>query len=180
MPCGASNLSLAYTAIDKADFDVLAGVAEFYLGDFYLAGGATHFSNGGDSTDFNIAAGSLPMDGLLVKIGYADFDATSDSAVSVGAKYVKQLANGTAFNVEGDIVLYDDDADTREYLLSGDYYINNAVSIGLRYADSTVSGADATFGAGARYFFTPAFSGELEYTTNDDVDSFGARLALRF
>ncbi len=177
----SSNLGLSYATVDKADVDALNGSGEFYFGDFYGAVDVTQASIGSDdSTDFAIRAGFLPMDGLLLTVGYEDYDLADLTAISLGAKYVVLLNDGMALNLEGDVKQYDDQDDTIEYTLLADYYLNNALSFGVRFNDSDASGSDATVGVGAKYFFTPVISGEIEYANQDKTDTIGVRVAMRF
>jgi hypothetical protein len=48
-----------------------------------------------DATDFAIRAGFLPMDGLLLTVGYEDHDLVDLTAISLGAKSVVLLNDGS-------------------------------------------------------------------------------------
>ena len=176
----AGNVHFGYLTFDKADFDVTVLGAEYYIDRLYLAADYVRFSNGDSSDDFVLGIGYVPVDGLRLAARYVIAD-LGDDAISLEAKYVGLLAGGTAWGLEGNVEFVDDDFDTTFFNLAGDYYFNPALSVGLRfsYVDDDF-GSDSGWGIGAKYFFTPAFSGEIEYFDEDFGDTIAVRIAARF
>lgn len=176
----ASNVAFSWVTFDKADFDILNIGGEFYIDRLYLAADYIRFSNGATSDDFAIGVGYVPVDGLRLAARYVFAD-LGDDAFTLEAKYLAPLAGGTAFGLEAIGEFVDDDADTMSFSLAGDYYLNPSLSLGARliYTDDDF-GSDTAWGLGAKYFFTPVFSGEIEYVNSDFVDTIGIRFAARF
>lgn len=178
----ASNVFGAYATFDKADLDSILLGGEFYIQDFYLRGEFNRLSGGGaSSNDYGLTVGFLPRDGLLLTLGYDKADLADVDTITLGAKSVTKMVGDTALNLEGSLAFVDDGASTKVLALSGDYYFNPMFSAGARFAytDNDFDSFTAV-GVGARYFFTPTFSLEAEYITEDSVDTFGFRGALRF
>ena len=178
----SSNLQLGYAAEDKADIDTINVGGELYLDSFYLAAGYQRVDYDFDeSDDFNVALGFLPMDGLLLKVGYAKQDLSDIDTVSLGAKYVTGLTGETAFGLEGGLDIVDDAADSKIVSGRADYYFTPAISAGIlaAYNDNDIDN-ETSAGAAARWFFTPAFSIEGVVTTADSGETWGLRLAGRF
>jgi hypothetical protein len=176
----AGSLQASYFTFDKADLDLLSVGAEVYVDRLYLAAEYDRFSNGATSDDFTIGIGYVPVDGLRIAGRYLIAD-LGDDAIAAEVKYVMLLGGGTALNLEGSVEFVDDDADTRLFGALADYYFNPSFSIGARivYVDDDF-GSDTGWGVGAKYFFTPTISGEVEYFSDDFVDSIGVRFAMRF
>lgn len=178
----SSNLQLGYTSVDKADTDVINVGGELYFENFYFAAGYQRVDYDFDeSNDFDVALGFLPMDGLLLKVGYAKQDLSDIDTVSLGAKYVAALTGGTAFGVEGGLDIVDDPADSKIISARGDYYFTPAISAGVlvAYDDNDIDN-ETSAGVAARWFFTPAFSVEGGFMASDNADTWNVRLAGRF
>ena len=168
-----NNIFAAYFSRDKADVDLFMLGGEFWINNFYLAGAYGDLD--GDSL-YEVALGYMVSDNLLVSASYYDGDEIEEETIALRAKYVTQLGNNFV-NLEAEVS--DTDGDTGIALL-GDYFFTNEFSAGVRVADTGVSGEKTVYGLGARYFFTPTISGELEYLTQDSVDEITVRLAARF
>lgn len=176
----ANNVYASYVTFDDLDLNVLGLGGEFYVDRLYLAAEYMRFSNGGSSDDFGVAIGYVPVDGLRVAARYVFADVGGD-AYGVDLKYVTQLAGDTAFGLDASAEFLDDDFDSKSYSLGADYYFNPSFSLGARmvYSDDDF-GSDTAWGAGAKYFFTPTISGEIEYLSGDSADTLGLRIAARF
>jgi hypothetical protein len=174
------SLQASYFTFDDADLDLLSVGAEVYVDRLYLAAEYERFSNGATSDDFVLGIGYVPVDGLRIAARYLIAD-IGDDAIIGEVKYVTLLGGGTALNLEGSVEFVDDDADTKLFGVLADYYVNPSFSIGARfvYVDDDF-GSDTGWGVGAKYFFTPTISGEVEYFSDDFVDSIGVRVAMRF
>ncbi|WP_436898487.1 putative porin [Acinetobacter gyllenbergii] len=193
-------------------FNMLGLQGEFYVPNtqFYLSG-ALHRTNvkvtingiGSDSKKrdgYNLEAGFLPINGLLLAVGVADlsdslnpvqvaqygFTSTlsnaaivsgenDDTAVSLRAKYVAQVG-GYYTNFEA--LSYIGDETT--YRLGADLYLDPTLSVGISFADSTADDSDSVFNIHAQKFFTPQFALGVGYTTTDGVDSYGLNGTVRF
>jgi opacity protein-like surface antigen len=175
-----SNVSASYLTFDDLDLDLLTLGTELYYQRFFLGAEYLRLSNGSTSDDFELAVGYVPVDGLRLAARYYIAD-VGDDAWTVDMKYVRPLAGGTAVGVDASVEFVDDFADTQAYAFSGDYYFNPSFSLGARivYTDNDFD-SDTAWGAGARYFFTPTISAELEYLDSDIVETFGVRIAARF
>jgi hypothetical protein len=147
------------------------------------------------TTGYTLEAGYLPVDGLLVAVGlskesldpvlygnrgyitsmtYASA-ADEDNTVSLRAKYVSQIGNYFT-NFEGVSYFGDETA----YGLGADLYIDQTLSVGVSFADSTEEDSDTIFGLRAQKFLTPALAVGVNYTTTDGADSYGINGTFRF
>ncbi len=176
----ASNVSASYITTDESEVDTLSGGIELFLEQVYLAAEVDSVSNGIDSTDLSARAGLFIADHTLLYLGYANEDAADLTALSLGLKSVTKMVGDTALNIELELAKFDDDDDT--LVLSGliDYHFNPMFSAGVRIIESDADNDDTAVGVGARFFFTETVSGEIEYLTQDETDTFGLRLAARF
>lgn len=194
----SSNLAAFYATTDESEVDTLGIGGEFYMNQLYLRGGFARGESDASGVDvtvdaligrigivltpgFRVAAGIDRLDTDIDSNLVADPEATNNTVLE--AKYVTKMSGGTAVNVEGDLTFVDDEGDTTTLALAGDYYLNPMASLGLRLASSdNDAGSTTDFGVGGRMFFTPAFSGGLEYHTagDGDDDVFEITLAARF
>ncbi|ENW07164.1 putative porin [Acinetobacter beijerinckii] len=193
-------------------FNALGLESEIFIPDsqFYVSG-ALHRTNvkatvhglGSESDNGNgyeFEAGFLPINGLLLAVGVADFSESmnpvkiakygfvtnfsnaavvsgenDDTAVSLRAKYVSEIA-GYYTNLEAQTYI----GDETSYRLGADLYLDPTLSIGLSFADSTADDSDTIFNIRAQKFITPQFALGVGYTTLDDADSYGINGTLRF
>lgn len=193
-------------------FNALGLESEIFIPDsqFYVSG-ALHRTNvkatvhglGSESDNGNgyeFEAGFLPINGLLLAVGVADFSESmnpvkiakygfvtnfsnaavvsgenDDTAVSLRAKYVSEIA-GYYTNLEAQTYI----GDETSYRLGADLYLDPTLSIGLSFADSTADDSDTIFNIRAQKFITPQFALGVGYTTVDDADSYGINGTLRF
>lgn len=193
-------------------FNALGLESEIFIPDsqFYVSG-ALHRTNvkatvhglGSESDNGNgyeFEAGFLPINGLLLAVGVADFSESmnpvkiakygfvtnfsnaavvsgenDDTAVSLRAKYVSEIA-GYYTNLEAQTYI----GDETSYRLGADLYLDPTLSIGLSFADSTADDSDTIFNIRAQKFITPQFALSVGYTTVDDADSYGINGTLRF
>ena len=168
-----SNVSANYITVDEADVDSFGLGIEYWFDDIYTSAEYTDFD--GDA-EYEVRLGYMLDDGFLVSLGLADGDEVVDSTISIAAKYVAEM--GANFvNLEAEYAVTDD---VNVINLSADYFFTREFSAGLRISESDIDGLDTEFGIGARYFFAPTMSVELEYTTQDEDDTIGLRVAARF
>lgn len=176
----SNSVSASYLTFDDLDLDLLTLGTEFYVDRFFLGAEYLRISNGSTSDDFELAVGYVPVDGLRLAARYYIAD-VGDDAWTVDFKYVRPLGGGTAVGLDASAEFVDDFADTKIYAFSGDYYFNPSFSLGARivYTDNDFD-SDTAWGAGAKYFFTPTISAEVEYLDSDFVETFALRIAARF
>lgn len=193
-------------------FNALGLESEIFIPDsqFYVSG-ALHRTNvkatvhglGSESDNGNgyeFEASFLPINGLLLTVGVADFSESmnpvkiakygfvtnfsnaavvsgenDDTAVTLRAKYVSEIA-GYYTNLEAQTYI----GDETSYRLGADLYLDPTLSIGLSFADSTADDSDTIFNIRAQKFITPQFALGVGYTTLDDADSYGINGTLRF
>lgn len=114
---------------------------------------------------------------------------------SIGAKFVKELGDDSAFNLEASIEQSQFDEDNEDGSntilgISGDYYFTSQTSVG---ADFEINSGDdkyiegKTIGINSRIFITPQFSFRLSYkkfladnNEGEDEDSYSATVLVRF
>jgi hypothetical protein len=153
--------------------------------------------------EFEVALGVFLKDGLLVGFEYGHFkgDLSIDGIWSeelekdkfgIGTKWVHELENGTAVNLEASVAIEDtddrDDGSNTIVGVAGDFYVNPRTSIGAGFALNTGDyDADEgeTFQVRFRTFLDPRFSVGASFTkflADDDNDSqsIGVSLSLRF
>lgn len=193
-------------------FNIIGVEGEIFIPDtqFYVSG-ALHRTNikatinglGSESDNGNgyeFEAGFLPVNGLLLAVGVADFSESinpvkvakygfvtnvsnaavvsgdnDDTAVSLRAKYVSEVA-GFYTNFEGVTYI----GDETSYRLAADLYLDQTLSVGVSFADSTADDSDSIFNIRAQKFFNPQFALGVGYTTTDGADSYGINGAFRF
>lgn len=197
----ASNIGLGYANASgdgDEDIDVVGLSGEFYIPNtqFYVGGTINQVDFAGDdNTGYALEVGYLPINGLLLAIGAANESVDpvqvanygfmtnllnqvtvgEDTAVSLRAKYVTQIGNHFA-NFEG--LSYFGDETT--YRLGADLYIDPTLSVGVSIADSTADDSETVFGVRAQKFFTPTIAVGVNYTTVDEIDSYGINGTFRF
>lgn len=193
-------------------FNIIGVEGEIFIPDtqFYISG-ALHRTNikatinglGSESDNGNgyeFEAGFLPVNGLLLAVGVADFSESinpvkvakygfvtnlsnaavvsgdnDDTAVSLRAKYVSEVA-GFYTNFEGVTYI----GDETSYRLAADLYLDPTLSVGVSFADSTADDSDSIFNIRAQKFFNPQFALGVGYTTTDGADSYGINGTFRF
>ncbi|MGV0886212.1 putative porin [Acinetobacter venetianus] len=193
-------------------FNIIGVESEIFIPDtqFYVFG-ALHRTNikatinglGSESENGNgyeFEAGFLPVNGLLLAVGMADFSESinpvkvakygfvtnvsnaavvsgdnDDTAVSLRAKYVSEVA-GFYTNFEGVTYI----GDETSYRLAADLYLDQTLSVGVSFADSTADDSDSIFNIRAQKFFNPQFALGVGYTTTDGADSYGINGTFRF
>lgn len=193
-------------------FNIIGVEGEIFIPDtqFYISG-ALHRTNikatinglGSESDNGNgyeFEAGFLPVNGLLLAVGVADFSESinpvkvakygfvtnvsnaavvsgdnDDTAVSLRAKYVSEVA-GFYTNFEGVTYI----GDETSYRLAADLYLDPTLSVGVAFADSTADDSDSIFNIRAQKFFNPQFALGVGYTTTDGADSYGINGTFRF
>lgn len=193
-------------------FNIIGVEGEIFIPDtqFYVSG-ALHRTNikatinglGSESDNGNgyeFEAGFLPVNGLLLAVGVADFSESinpvkvakygfvtnvsnaavvsgdnDDTAVSLRAKYVSEVA-GFYTNFEGVTYI----GDETSYRLAADLYLDQTLSVGVSFADSTADDSDSIFNIRAQKFFNPQFALGVGYTRTDGADSYGINGTFRF
>lgn len=183
----SNNISLTRSVIDteyNLTFDVFK--MDFYLpqAEVYIAPYYANIDSEGDDSndnDFGVKLGMTPIDGLRVATTWSD---ERDYELNFEAKYVKELGNRQAINVE---VAYEKSADDGfekedDYLGVGvDFYLDPSLSFGVAYhskvswhqalSDGTILSGDDAIGIRGEKFFNNMFSVNATYATSDDIDS---------
>lgn len=172
----SSNVFAGYSTTDESEVDTIGLGFEGYFDNFYASFEIADVDAGGDGINpYTVMGGYMPQDGVLFALSYSDADDDLTTAIGVHGKFVQALAGDTAYNLEVDIAQVDFDFagadDVIAYSVLGDYFLNSALSIGLRYADSDADGSEATIGLGAEMFFIPTLAGFVEYADNDAAGS---------
>lgn len=161
-----------------------------------------------ESSGYGISLGYFLSDSFLLGISYGDYETTFDKAPpllpendettetrGLYLKYVDKIASGDAFNIESGIIYYaeDDSVDTEKYRrmsLAGDYYPNQAFSIGVEYNryefNQSNANVDST-GVRSTYFISPMYAVSLAYSETDygtspfdDAKEYKVGLSARF
>lgn len=167
-------LKLTYTDVDNvgdsttigADFNYFVPATQFYVG-----GKLAKNTESDTPTNYGLAVGFLPMNGLLLKLGVQGNTSTDtvDSASDpfLGAKYVSRLASGNYYNLEAELGL----GDAKPLKIGGDYYVDNTFGIGAAYSDNLDSNynGEGTFEVRAKKFISPmmAIGGKITTTDGD-------------
>lgn len=168
-----SNVGVSYLTFDELDSDTLGLSGEFWFEDIYVS---ADYASSDDADDVSLNLGYMFKDGLLGYVGIIDEDNVEEATLLLGTKYVAPIGDNFV-SFEGELLTNDGN---NVITLAGDYFINNALSVGVRMAESDVDGDETTWGLGAKYFIKPNVSGELEYTTQDETDIVMLRAAARF
>lgn len=183
----ASNIQVGYSTSDETEVDTLVALIEHYAENLYLAGFYANSDNDFiDSTDLGLRLGFAPSKRSLIFIGYSESETdtpigTSESStLSIGGKHVAPVGSETAFALEGEISMLDDDDNTMFLDVSADYFFNAMFSAGIRFEESDADDFDTGFGFGGRMFFTPLLSVGLEFETQDETDIFTIYGTARF
>ena len=177
----SSNVSVGYATFDEADVDILGFQIEAYMQDLYLSAGLARTDFGiAESDDLALELGFLPSDGVRLSVAYENEDLADISTIFLRAKVVKPLAGQSAFNLQAGIGQADDTDDTVVYNVQGDYYVNQAFSLGLEYEDTDQSSSNEEITVRARMFFLPTVSGQIEYTSQDFDDRIAVGVTGRF
>ena len=168
-----SNVGVNYVSFDELDLDETTFSGEYWHEDLYINADYTS-SDDADAIELNL--GYMLQDGLLAYVGLIDEDEVDENTLQVGAKYVAEM--GTNYvALEGELQTNDGN---NVVSLSGDYFINNETSVGVRVAESDMDDTDTAYGLGASYFFMPNASAAIEYSTQDETDIIALRVAARF
>jgi len=169
-----SNVSATYATFDEADVDAFSVGVEYWFDDIYTSAEYTDIDGDGD---YELRLGYMLDDGFLVYLGLNDGDSYVDKSDLVfGTKYVAKMGDNFV-NLQAELTTNDGDNFVD---LTADYFFTNEFSAGIRVSESDLDGDKTEFGIGARYFFTPTISGEVEYSTKDSADTIGLRVAARF
>lgn len=183
----ASNVSAGYAYVhsDTSDFRVhgfnLGGEIYVPNTNFYAAADfatAKVESFDVDGATYAAKIGYLPIANLLLTVGAEGEIDTNNSSTNedtnptISAKYLTKIGNNDV-NLEGDAV-FTDDGDT--YTVSGDYYIDRALSLGASVSATTDQKDDNyTVGINARQFIADniSFQGELTVGSAGKQDNVG-------
>lgn len=167
----ASNIGLGFATVDEADEDILFLGGELYIQQFYAAAGLTRIEVGNtESDDLSLEVGFVPAKGLRLTAGYDNDDLLDLSRISLNAKMVRPLSGQQAFNAEFTVGKTDDNEDTIDYGLVGDFFINHDLSFGLGYSDTDADNSNEAITLRARWFLIPTLSLQLQYNAQDFND----------
>lgn len=191
----ASNVSAFGNFAKRGDVnrDNTYGIAGEYFvpsSDFYVSGQVSRnelkhkqINEKLNTTYYGAEVGYLPVSGLLLAVGAKGYDSTNSNHVdpTIRAKYVGDLGNGQAFNLEGAAAFGDLD----EYTVAADYYFNPTLGVGADYYHSNHDSVKAKeVGISARKFVTQDVSleGRVGFgkVYNNDYTSYGVAAKYRF
>lgn len=167
----AGSLSVDYTRDSDSDYDLTSGTLEVYANDYYAALNASRFSNGFDLDSVGVQLGRMITPTTRVTLGWeqAEIDEFEEvDLFTLGAKHVLMLDGGRAINFETSLGGADNGDTDFVYDMLVDYYPTPDLSFGARYQGI---GSDDQYGLGARYFFLPNLSGEVEWLREDSADT---------
>lgn len=131
-----------------------------------------------DWNDTLVTLGITPIEGLLLTTQHNE--EADDYEANIQAKYVRQLAGDTAFNLEASFAKAPDSDEDDTFGFAGDYYFTSFFSVGASYVNQSIFSDEATTSVRTRYFFNDQFSLNAEIGSNEDVDTFSFGAALRF
>ncbi len=195
----SNNFRLIHSMIDIEDgsFDIDLARMEFYVSNlniyiapFYL------YTGGAESSDntYGASLGAVIFDGFRV---FTSFSKELDYEINVDIKYVTELGNGRAINVEFGYEKFDDsdedeldDSGIDDYFGVGmDYYFDNTFSVGVFFdsglgSNQFFNSADLlvgedSIGLRTEKFFSEQFSLAGSYKTSDTIDALEISLAYR-
>lgn len=155
------------------------------------------------SEGYGLGIGYFLDKSLLAEVQYTHIDAeisSSNSSLSVDGyefigKFVNELSNGTAYNLEGSIGIeqFDNDSDNGSntiFGVSGDYYFNQKVSLGAGFALNSGDNKNDegnTYGLDLKAFLNSQLGVNVGYeqfiADNDegeDEESYDISLIVRF
>jgi hypothetical protein len=184
-----SNINFRYADFESDDFDTQD--SSFVSASYYIPNSifftSVSYSEDDDENNATLNLGITPVDGLLITTQH-DKDADEYNE-NLYAKYVTLLNGDQALNLEG-LVSKDEETDTTNYVLMGDFYFNQRFSLGAVFSDDDIGN---TYGARLQHFFVENASIKAEYyyldtkASYDELyDNFGSRnvwsvtLSLRF
>ncbi len=180
----AGSLQIDYTRDEDGDHDLTEGMLEVYAHDYYAALNASRFSNGTDLDSIGLRVGRMLTPATRVTLGWEQVETDEFREMDVftlGAKHVAMLSGERAINFEADFGGADNGDTEFVYDMLVDYYPSPDLSFGARYRGI---GSDDQYGLGARYFFLPNWSGEVEWLRDDSSaetdDIVQLRLGARF
>lgn len=128
-------------------------------------------------TVWNASLGVAPAQGLLFWTEFTE-DVDYADAINVNAKYVKPLADGTAYNLEGTVAKFDHG---NQFTFGGDYFFDQNLSLGAVLSVYDFDGGSYNgYEIRAKNFFTNQFSLGLAYSNVDSEDGFSIEARFRF
>lgn len=187
----ASNVNAHYKYSDIGNTDVHQyGIgAEYFVpnSNFYLNGEIGRedikrsYFNDNDTTLYSAELGYFVTPNLLIAAGVKGYDNDYHDGAdpTLRAKYVAQLSEGRAINLEAGAAFGDLD----EFNVGADYYFDRTLSVGVDYYDNDLT-TQSEFGLKARKFLTPQFSVEgrvgFGEVGSNDYNKFGIAAKYRF
>lgn len=167
----SSGVYAQYVDFD-GDASATAIGVEYYIPDSIFYVGANYVMPSEGDNDWGVTLGLTPVAGWLVTTEYSN---ATDYELNLQSKYVTQLSGDTAINFEAS---YADGGDGGDDAigLGLDYYFNHNFSAGVFVEDSF----ETAYGVRTEYFFSPSFSAEASFSTQDAGDTFGLGITGRF
>ncbi|WP_157484841.1 putative porin [Gilvimarinus polysaccharolyticus] len=129
-------------------------------------------SHSGSDTHWSAQLGVAPLEGWLLTTGFSEDSALFEDGWNVHSKYVGELTNGRAYNLEAGYADWDNGDSS--WTVGGDFYFTRAVSVG-----GTV-GEDDVYSLRAQSFFTPNVSLSVNLMNSEYADSYSVGLTARF
>lgn len=142
---------------------------------------AGYTDENGDNTILGIGVGTYLSDTMDVVVTYSTGDESEEDRLSAELHNVSDLGGGAAFSYDVGVA-YIDDGLTEEtghsLWLGGDYYFNNAVSVGASFQTTSINdGDESVITIGVDYFVAPSIRLSADYKTLGQ-DSDGSAILL--
>ena len=195
----SNNLRLIHGKLNFDDSNSSLNIAqmEFYVPSamLYIAPHYLYFSASGDgeSSSFNtygLSLGITPLAGLRVSTAWTD---EIDYEFNFDVKYVANLRNNNAINIELSYAKSEDDEFEEEddyFGIKLDYFLDQTLSIGIEYnstsnfnqaiADATLINGEDAYGIRTEKYFSNALSLFAKYSTSDEIDNWAIGASYRF
>ena len=193
------QLDISGTGKDKNEQHTFAVGLEYFYEQFYFNGqiGMSHqkyqekynFPYGSDSykdeydrTNYRALVGYMPLSNLLIAAGVDGYNGDNhgddDTGFAVKAKYVLPVGtDGRYVNLEADGTF----GDIKNYNIGGDYYLNNAWSVGAAYNYRDYDYTDVDyFAVRTKYFLNDMFAVGGQIGFGDDAQAYNVNASLRF
>lgn len=167
---GGELVDFTNTRLDVDWYGVTTGVYLAFSQETYAP--EDRYEDWPDYGDWGAKVGFMPMPGILV---YTDYQDEVGYKPNFSVKYVSNMTNGKAVNLEASYTDYGDDG--RNFLQVGaDIYLSRTFSVG-----GTISQQEDTrFGFRTQYFFSPTYYIGAFVSVDDDYEKLGVNAGMRF
>lgn len=180
----SSHIALTYSSTED-DFDGAEAEDTAILSGRYVASGnliveASYTDFDGDDTLMGIGVGTYLSDTMDVVVSYSTFDEADASSIDANLHSVNSLGGGAAFAYDLGLSYLDVGSETgHEIRAGGDYYFNNAFSVGASIELESIGDFDSSYTTlEATYFVAPSIELSAAFVTaGQDADGDAILLA---